>query len=251
MTKGKEIHHWFELAERPDGSGVSSGRVICIPGVGGYPELFHGWLAGYPAGVDFLLARLPGAYADRPGESLPESLQALAARQAAVLAPMLDRPYAVFGHSMGGIAAFELVRTLIAAGAPAPRRLVVAGSRSPLQPRLVPAVHDQPADVFWDAMGADQDQMPPRAVLDAMESRLRADLRLIELYQPGDTEPLPCPLTVFGGRDDAEVAVEDLARWEPLAGAGCSVTVVPGGHGFPFDPGPAATIRMVLLKSLR
>ena len=40
----------------------------------------------------------------------------------------LDRPFAVFGHSLGGLAGFALVRELERRGLPTPVLLVVSGS---------------------------------------------------------------------------------------------------------------------------
>jgi len=49
----------------------------------------------------------------------------------AAISPFLDRPFVLFGHSVGALIAFELTRLLRRAGLPLPRRLVVSGRAAP------------------------------------------------------------------------------------------------------------------------
>jgi medium-chain acyl-[acyl-carrier-protein] hydrolase len=65
-----------------------------------------------------------------------------------------------------------------------------------------------------------------------LEPVLRADLALAETNTADPAPPLPVPITVLAGQDDAHVAREDLEAWSAVAGAGCELVFLPGGHFF-------------------
>ena len=48
---------------------------------------------------------------------------------------------------------------------------------------------------------------------------VRDDLRIGQSYRPAGEPPLPCPLHVFGGRDDPLAPPETLAAWSTSFGA--------------------------------
>ncbi|MDF3292621.1 thioesterase II family protein [Streptomyces silvisoli] len=86
---------------------------------------------------------LPGRLA-RWSENAFERAEPLVESLATVLAGELDVPYALFGHSMGALLAFELARALRRRGADEPRVLFVSGGPAPQLPRRLPQIHSSP-----------------------------------------------------------------------------------------------------------
>src|SRR5438105_14018756 len=86
-------------------------RLFCFPFAGGSVSTFVGWPALLPGDIEVWAAQLPGRAA-RIGEPAIGDMTLLLDRLEAAMAPALDRPFALFGHSMGAIIAFELVRRL-------------------------------------------------------------------------------------------------------------------------------------------
>ncbi|SME90635.1 Surfactin synthase thioesterase subunit [Tistlia consotensis] len=241
---------WFVRPQRAGAAGESRCRLFCFPGAGGVPGNFHGWESGFPETVELWLARLPGRES-RAAEPLPGSIRDLAEILAGIVAPALDRPFALFGYSMGGTVAYELALALLARGLPPPRHLFAAASRSPLQPRALPPIHALPSEAFWQALTEDDRPPADAAILAELEPRLRSDLRLLETYRPPvEPQPLACPITVFGGREDRLLDLEDLALWQGVSGAGCEIVVLDGGHGFAFEASAGAELRLRIRQAL-
>jgi surfactin synthase thioesterase subunit len=161
----------------------------------------------------------------------------------------LDRPFALFGHSMGSTLAFELARRLRAQGAPSPIHLFVSGRRAPHLPD-----HDSPLHNLSEA--ALLDELVARygaassALLRDPELRplllpvLRADLEAVETYTYAVQPPLDCPINAFGGMADPRANAAQLAAWREHTTAAFLMRCFPGDH-FYLQPGRVQVLAQV------
>ena len=127
-------------------------------------------------------------------------------------------PYAFFGHSMGSLISFELVRYLRREGHdPGPVRLFVSGHRAPQLPDPDPPTHHLAEPEFIEELrrlkGTPEEVLQNAELLRLMLPLLRADFALCETYIYRPEKPLTCPITAFGGLQDDEVPRETLAAW--------------------------------------
>jgi surfactin synthase thioesterase subunit len=104
--------------------------LICLPYAGGGASAFRGWSAALPEGIDIWAVELPGRES-RFVEALPTDLDELVFSLADVLGPHVDRPYAIFGHSLGALVGIELAWALRAAGCREPAAIMVSAHRAP------------------------------------------------------------------------------------------------------------------------
>src|SRR4051794_5417499 len=120
-------------------------RLLCYPYAGGGAGIYRGWDALVAGRVAVVAAQLPGRerrYREPPHrrlEPLAESLvdEMVADRDGAVF----DRPYAVFGHSMGGLVAFEVARAVRRRRLPGPALVAASGVEAPDYPPSEPPLH--------------------------------------------------------------------------------------------------------------
>ena len=62
----------------------------------------------------------------------------------------------------------------------------------------------------------------PKIILDQPEMlrmfipAMRSDIEAIETYAHASEPPLPVPFIIYGGRDDPQVAADNVAAWRPL-----------------------------------
>jgi medium-chain acyl-[acyl-carrier-protein] hydrolase len=106
-------------------------RLFCFPFAGGGMAAFRAWLGQLPAAVEMWGVQLPGREM-RLAEPPCTDLAPLVARLAAGLRPYLsEKPYAFYGHSMGGLVAFELARELRRQNLPLPQELFVSARPAP------------------------------------------------------------------------------------------------------------------------
>jgi surfactin synthase thioesterase subunit len=223
---------WFARGEPQDRPGV---RLFCLPYAGGSAAAYRDWSARVPGDVHVHPLELPGR-GGRWGEPPVGSLPLLTELLADALSGHLRRPYALFGHSMGGLLAFELARTLRARGLPRPAHLFVSGAAAPELPRVRQPIHAASrTDVLEELRflgGTPPEALADPGLMEAVLPALRADFSVLETYRYRDQPPLTMPLTVFGGDADPLVASGELHRWRRQTRALSRLVVLPGGHFF-------------------
>ncbi|NCC37590.1 MAG: thioesterase, partial [Chloroflexia bacterium] len=196
--------------------------------------VYRPWRQALPSRVALSIVQLPGRET-RLREDPVRRMELLIEALTEAVAPLAARPYALFGHSMGALVAFELARALRRIGLPLPVCLFVSGRRAPQLPETEPHVHQLADGPFVGAMVRRYNAIP-RVILEDVEllrlflPTLRADLELIETYTYTSAAPLGCPIIAFGGESDVRATTDDLAAWRAQTAAGFEVMQFPGGH---------------------
>jgi medium-chain acyl-[acyl-carrier-protein] hydrolase len=209
-------------------------RLICLPPAGGGASRYRGWSAHLPDEVEVVPVQLPGRES-RFNEPPIESMEQLVSRLADGLAGYLTRPFALFGHSMGALIAFELIRRLRCSGV-APVHLFASGCRAPHLPSRSPDWHTLPDPEFIAKLetmgGIPAELLADRQFLDVMLPTLRSDCTLSETYMYRPQPPLNCPISAFGGLRDDEVYPEDVQGWSSHTTKAFRARMLPGDHFF-------------------
>ncbi|MAT97960.1 MAG: putative thioesterase [Anaerolineaceae bacterium] len=220
---------WIDYV-RPNDSAVL--RLFCLPHAGGGAGSYRDWVAGLAPEVEVVPVQLPGRetrFFERPFTTITPLLDALSE----ALRPFLDKPFAFFGHSLGALIAFELVRRLQSDGVVS-KHLFVSGYSAPHLPDKLPPMHHLDDAQFVAAL-QDLDTMPT-AVLENEElltlllPLLRADFAIYEQYQFQVGEPIACPLTILGGKSDPLVPPKMLLPWHEHTTQPGEVHLFDGSH---------------------
>lgn len=208
-------------------------RLFCFPFAGGNGSVFMPWAARLPADVELNAVQLPGRGA-RISEVPLNNIQQMARACADALAPLLDRPFVFFGHSMGAMLAYELTRELRRRGLPLPQQLMVSACRAPHFELGRDALHGLPKDQFLDAIanlkGTPEAAIANRELMDLMEPVLRADFTAAETWAYKAEAPLALPIAVFGGDQDHWVARPALSAWREHTSGGFWQQSFAGDH---------------------
>jgi medium-chain acyl-[acyl-carrier-protein] hydrolase len=230
-------------------------RLFCFPYAGGNAQAFRGWQRYFLPDIDLCLVHLPGR-GKRIDEPMFTRLDLLVQTVANLITSEPQPPYALFGHSMGALISFELTRELRRRHFASPRRLFLSGRGAPNgTSREVPRFN-LPEEAFVEEVR--RLNGTPQELLDLPESRnlllpvFRADFEMVDTYEYHPEEPLSCPITVYGGLQDADASVDTLRAWEEHTSAGCNQRVFPGDHFFIHDAraGFVDLFRRDVLKTL-
>ncbi|GED83353.1 thioesterase II family protein [Streptomyces sp. 6-11-2] len=224
-----DANKWFRVHRRAADPRL---RLVCFPHAGGTAQLFHGWPALLPEEVEVLAVRYPGRQ-DRLAEACIDDMATLADTIEDALRPWLDRPLALFGHSMGACVAYELALRLEARGI-VPEHLLVSAHEAPQRAERT-ALHsadDKTLITRVRHLGDLHSEVYDIPELrDLLLPALRADYRLIEGYHPPHPTPVKAPITAYVGQDDPSCVLDRVLAWSDLAAPGSfELCSFPGDH---------------------
>jgi len=230
MAVGSGADSWIV---RPRPSQSARVRLFCFPFAGGGASGFRAWQGLLPDTIEVCAVQLPGRET-RIREPALTRMDGLVSSLTEALAPSLSPPYALFGHSLGALVAFELARSLRRHGLPMPVQLLLSGHGAPQLPDMRLHIHKLPQADFLRELaryhGTPRPVLESRELMEILSPTLRADFAALETYRFVPEPPLDLPISVFGGTRDPEVRPEQLEAWREQTNAGFRVRLFPGGH---------------------
>jgi medium-chain acyl-[acyl-carrier-protein] hydrolase len=228
----KTINAWFQKSREREQVEL---KMFCFPYAGGTSSVFSKWANLLPSDVQVIPAELPGR-GPRLQESPFLSVPALIDDLLVAILPLLDKPFVLFGHSMGAVIAFELSRALCRRHNRGPKALFVAGRRAPQVPSSEPATYHLPKGEFIKELieldGTPKEVIENDELMEVMIPMLRADFQLTQTYEYSVAPPLRCPITAYGGLQDHHVPRETLLPWQDMTSSKFSLHMLPGDHFF-------------------
>ena len=228
------MSRWFVFAPIRAPHPTRRLRLFAFPYAGRGASLFFPWRTALPDWIEIVAVQLPGREG-RIGEPALARLDAVVAALVPEIVPLLDRPYAFFGHSMGALLSYELARALRGRQAPAPVALALSGRRAPTIPNPDPPLHGLTDAAFIETMRSRYDGIP-QIVLEQPDlmrlllPTLRRDIEAIETHEFRPEPPLDMPFLLYGGTDDRQAPRESLAAWRALTTGEAPLRQFPGGH---------------------
>jgi surfactin synthase thioesterase subunit len=165
-----------------------------------------------------------------------------------------DVPFALFGHSMGGVVAFEVARALRGRGGLEPVGLFVSAALAPCidrRSRALGPVSD--AELLrrlecWN--GTPREVLRNPELMALCLPMIRADIETHDAYRFDPGVPLDYRVVAFGGLADRLVSRADVEPWADVTTAGFVLHMLPGDHFFisggTFLPTFAAELDMLV-----
>lgn len=207
-------------------------RLFCFPYAGGGESIFRSWQQSLSDTIEVCAVQLPGR-GSRISEPPCTQINELVWATGEAIAPYLDKPFALFGHSMGALIAFEFARHLREEYSAQPVHLFVSGRPSP-----------QTMSESFELDQVDTESLEDPELMELMLPILRADLALCESYTFTPQPPFRFPITAFGGLADHGVPRHRLEEWREHTTGSFVLRLFPGDHFF-LD-----TCRLPLLEAI-
>lgn len=210
-------------------------RLICFPYAGGNASVFRGWSELLPPEIELCAIQPPGRQ-ERSHEPLLQTVEEMVAGIVPALLPYLDRPFATFGHCIGAMVMYEVVRALEKGHQLVPEHVFASGALPPRYYLLPPVATRAEGIDFVNVLRrigfADDlilgDEESARELLPAVQS----DFELAICYECASPSPLRSPITSFCGREDQLGPPERTAAWKDMSTSRFEQVVFPGEHYF-------------------
>jgi acyl transferase domain-containing protein/acyl-CoA synthetase (AMP-forming)/AMP-acid ligase II/surfactin synthase thioesterase subunit/acyl carrier protein len=199
-------------------------QIYCFPYAGSGASVYEGF-KGKVKGAKFTAIQYPG----REDHSDIEAIKDINAMVTQLKQKLnTDQPFALVGHSLGALIAYEVACSL---NKP-PEFVVLSGSDSP-HAHKPGELHQQTDDEFVQSVIKRYNHQPLKAgqkeAIESILPTLRADIQMLETYQP-QLHTLTCPLHIVGGKADPVTHQSGLRQWISLTDERFSLSLHDGGH---------------------
>ncbi|MCG8475006.1 MAG: SDR family NAD(P)-dependent oxidoreductase [Cytophagales bacterium] len=210
-------------------------RVFCCHPVGAGASMFSHFMYHAPEDVDLFAFQLPGRE-NRLNEAAHTDIFELIDEMIEAALPYMDRPFALWGHSFGGVVMFELARKLRERNEQLPAHFFASATIAPQltggwkNSKIISqtAMRENSEARLLSLMSYIDDVEFVKQILPIM----RNDMPLIMSYPYADQEKLECPITVFSAQEDEVVMPSEMAPWQEQTSGTFRQEIVHGDHWF-------------------
>lgn len=210
-------------------------RLFCFPFGGGGASVYHSWADTMGVDIEVRALQLPGRES-RFREPMTQDIDAVVGQIARALAAYRDKPYAMFGYSLGALLAFETCRELRRQGLVPPQHLFIAALSAPQLPPPHPPISMLDDREFVEKIEyyyqPDNEAWKNSELREFLLPLLKNDIALYESYRYRDEAPLDCPIDVFAGDADRATPVDMTQQWSQQTSAAMRHHLLGGGHFF-------------------
>ncbi|MFB4276895.1 thioesterase II family protein [Nonomuraea sp. MTCD27] len=230
MSEGVADARWFQSHDDLTDARV---QLFCLPAAGMGASAYRNWQAALGPAFEVIAVQLPGRE-NRIGERPLPTVELFVEQVTGPLLERADRPFALFGHSLGALLSFEVAHELVRRGRP-PAELFVSGLEAAHHRAPAPAeVHELPDPELLEYVlrlgGISSQERRHVEVLSLFLPTIRADFAAAAAYRYRSRPPLPVPITALAGREDPLVDPRRLAAWAELSRARVQTHLLPGEH---------------------
>lgn len=212
-------------------------RLVMFPYSGAGAYSMHRWLSHFPAGIELCAMQRAGRE-DRIAECPVRSLRDEIEECADALQSRFDRPYSLFGHSLGGFLAYQTAALISERGWRRPERLFI----SAISPSVVPEARATARQIFDRSVLARFDPDPTPAsmpdenmaeFLSMAKAAYESDLSLYFDSAADAIWPvLDTPIVAFYGSHDSFASGPSVLAWRRFTSAAFESIEIAGDHMF-------------------
>ena len=228
-----QFNSWITCPKKQPNAKI---RLFCLPFAGGGASLYRPWSTALAPEIEVCPIQLPGRENRYSEKSITDAYEMAGAITAQML-PFIDRPYAIFGPSMGALLSFEITRLLQSQKRRPPEILFLSAHRAAHLPRKRDPLHALPDSQFIESLkqygGFPEEILNNQDFIDFVLPTMRSDMTLCDLYAFKPIEsPIVTPLEMYAGEDDREAGPNEMTAWSEHSSGESNLTTFKGGHFF-------------------
>lgn len=212
-------------------------KLVCIPYAGGSAQIFYKWRKHLNSHIELIPVELTGR-GKRFLEPYYSSIQDAVNDIYKIVKPQIQNSnYAIFGHSLGSILAYELIYLLKNNGIHNPIHVFFSGRYPPHIHRHKALIHNSPNEIFKKEIfklgGTPLELLENDELYEIFMPILRSDYKIVETYNYTKKScKFDFDISVFSGFKDNEVEQSDLQEWKYYTDKNFKIVMFEGGHFF-------------------
>ena len=251
MTPPPTRHTWLRSLTQPP---QATWRLVCFPHVGGSAGYYHPLAAALAPQAEGLAIQYPGR-GDRWREQFVTTIPALADKAFTAMRGQIEPPFALFGHSMGALVAYEVAARYTRSTASGPAWLFVSGHRAPSAQRDEPPTPADDAALIAELRhlgGTAEPLLADKDTLATILPAIRADYQAVRSYLAAPGTRISVPVTALVGDNDPLTTPAEARAWAARSTTRFEYHTFPGGHFYLKDctTEVAALLSRTLLSAL-
>lgn len=235
----KSYNKWFKTFKPNPKARI---RLFCFHHSGGSASFFFRWVEHLSPSIELTAIQFPGRE-DRFSEPFINSLEDIVFQLSEGFNAHKDKPFFVFGHSLGALVGFEFINAIRNHYSILPSYLVVSAARAPhLNYKRLPLSQLEDESLIEKLKiynGIDKHILNAYDLLNLFLPIIKSDFRLLDNYQYKVVEPLLCNILALGGENDQTVNCEDIHAWSSYTMSKFHYLPFAGEHFFLKNHQPA------------
>lgn len=210
-------------------------KLFCLPYAGGSENVFHSWLLHLNPNIQLQPVPLKGRgtrFSEEYYSNVDEAVNDIFEN----IKDQLNNDFAIFGHSMGGLFAYELYYKIRRSEIKPPKHLFFSGYKAPYLPKKKKPIYNLPDNEFKrkiiDLGGTPMEVINNQELFDLFLPILKNDFKIVDQYIHHQKESkINSDITVFYGEDDI-IDKQDVLAWKNQANKNFKLYKFKGGHFF-------------------
>lgn len=216
-------------------------RLFCIPYAGGSEAIYSRWYNYVNSDIKVEPIPLKGR-GSRFGEEFYSTMEEAVDDIYNIIKDKITvEEYAIYGHSMGSVLAYELYYKIIKEGKNKPRHIFFSGRRAPntINENKNSISYKLPDDKFMNKIvemgGTPKELLENKELLEIFTPILKNDMKILEEYKYKERkEKIKCNISVINGTYD-NVKYHQKVAWKDLCEGQCQLYDLKGNHFFIND----------------
>ena len=211
--------------------------LICFPYAGGNKNSYMTYLKNNNFKLNLITLEYPGRGA-RISEGLKQDMNSIVYDAYNQLMKLdIDRPYAIYGHSMGALVGYLVIKEILENNNNPPVHLFFSGRQAPSienNEDISNLSSEQLRSKLKEFGGSHDSILQDQDLMNFYEPIIRADFKALSSYEYKISKPLNIPITLMYGDKD-NISHNEIGDWQKETFFNIETIQFEGNHFFIFN----------------
>lgn len=211
-------------------------KLFCLPYAGGSETIYYRWRTNIDESIQIVPIELKGRgkrYNEKEYDSILEAIDDI---YNSIEEEIENDEYAIYGHSMGSLLAYELYYKICEMKKRKPKHIFFSGYGAPNTVVKGEEIHGLPDNEFMEKImemgGSPRELMENKELFQLFLPILKNDMRILEkyLFKPKEAK-MECDISILTGNEE-KLKPNQIIEWRKHTEGKCKMYTLSGNHFF-------------------